>query len=127
MRVELFREVAFGIFIGMATPNGDPRLCYLMMLHEVRDVEVARAGKFRGLIFGPYVDIINTKFSTSSTLRNQLFPNVGDDDVRLKDFEDYIKGSAFSTCSDEDAGSHRMRRQYVHSVGSDELADNQYN
>ncbi|CAI9278649.1 unnamed protein product [Lactuca saligna] len=52
---------------------------------------------------GPYVDIINTKVSTSSALRNQLFPNVRDEDLRLKDLEEYIKGSAFSTCSNEDA------------------------
>nr|KAJ0225783.1 hypothetical protein LSAT_V11C100022060 [Lactuca sativa] len=117
-RVELFRETTYVIFIGMPTPNGDLMLCYLMMLHEVRDVEVARVGKFgssykaygetefcliSGLRFGPYVDITNTKVSISSTLRNQLFPNVRDEDLRLKDLEDYINGPSFSTCSDEDA------------------------
>nr|KAJ0192607.1 hypothetical protein LSAT_V11C800396980 [Lactuca sativa] len=109
-RVELFRETAFGIFIGMPTPNGDPMLCDLMMLHEVRDVEVARDERFQfelqgrvveysetefclinGLRFGPYVDIINTKVSTSSALRNRLFSNVRDEDLRLKNLEDYIK------------------------------------
>ncbi|CAI9264483.1 unnamed protein product [Lactuca saligna] len=121
-RVELFRETTFGIFIGMPTPNGDMLLCYLMMLHEVRDVEVDRAGRFRfelqgrvveygetkfclisGLRFGLYIDIINTEVSTRSTLRNRLFPNVRDKDLRLKDLEDYIKGPAFLTCCDEDA------------------------
>nr|KAJ0193753.1 hypothetical protein LSAT_V11C800433720 [Lactuca sativa] len=117
--------------------NGDLMLCHLLMLHEVRDFEVAKARKFRfpfqsrvveygetkfylirGLRFGPYVDKINTKVSTSSTLMTQLFPNVRDEDLRLKDLKDYIKGPAFSTCSDEDAGSHRLRRQYMHSAGS---------
>ncbi|CAI9264203.1 unnamed protein product [Lactuca saligna] len=97
-------------------------LCHLMMLHEVRDVEVAKAGRFRfelqgrmveydeiefclitGLRFGPYVDIISTKVNRSSTLRNRLFHNVRDEDLRLKDLEDYVKGPAFSTYSDEDA------------------------
>ncbi|CAI9301822.1 unnamed protein product [Lactuca saligna] len=106
----------------MPTLNGDSMLCILMILHEVRDVEVARAGKFRFelqgrvveygetkfcliscLRFGPYVDIKNTKVTTSSTLRNRLFPSVKDEDLRMKDLEEYIKGLAFSTCSDEDA------------------------
>nr|KAJ0202455.1 hypothetical protein LSAT_V11C600314230 [Lactuca sativa] len=106
----------------MPTPNGDPMLCHLMMLHEVRDVEVARAWRFQfelqgkvveydetkfclisSLRFEPCANIINTKVSTSSTLRNRLFPNVRDEDLWLKDLEDYVKGPAFSTCSDEDA------------------------
>ncbi|CAI9296112.1 unnamed protein product [Lactuca saligna] len=93
-----------------------------MMFHDVRDVEVARVGRFQfelqgrvveygetefclisGLRFGPYVDIINKKVSTSSTLRNRLFSNVRDEDLWLKDLEDYIKGPTFSTCSNEDA------------------------
>nr|KAJ0195840.1 hypothetical protein LSAT_V11C700348800 [Lactuca sativa] len=84
-----------------------------MMLHKVRDVEVANGrvvayGEIKfcwisGLRFGPYVEIINTKVSTSSTLRNQLFLNVRDEYLRLKDLEDYIKGPTFSTCSNEDA------------------------
>ncbi|CAI9286148.1 unnamed protein product [Lactuca saligna] len=106
----------------MPTPNGDPMLYHLMMLHEVRDVEVVRARRFwfelqgrvveygeiefcliSGLRFGPYVDIINTKVSKSLALRNRLFPNVRDEDLRLNDLENYVKGSAFSMCSDEDA------------------------
>ncbi|CAI9298366.1 unnamed protein product [Lactuca saligna] len=121
-RLELFRETTFGIFIGMPNPNGNPMLCHLMVLHDVRDVEVARTGRFRfelqgrvveygetefclisGLRFGPYVDIINTKVSRNSSLRNRLFPNVRDKDLRLKDLEDYVIGPSFSTCSDEDA------------------------
>ncbi|CAI9296056.1 unnamed protein product [Lactuca saligna] len=91
-------------------------------VEKVHDVEVAKVGRFRfelqgrvveygktefclitSLRFGSYVDIINTKVSTSSALRNRLFPNVRDEDLRLKDLEDYIKWSAFSMCSDEDA------------------------
>ncbi|CAI9269440.1 unnamed protein product [Lactuca saligna] len=106
----------------MPTPNGNSMLCHLMMLHEVRDVEVARAGKFRfelqgrvvkygetefclisGLRLGQYVDIINTKVNTNSTLRNRLLPNVRDEELRLKNLEDYNKGPAFSMCSAEDA------------------------
>ncbi|CAI9270052.1 unnamed protein product [Lactuca saligna] len=156
-RVEVFRETTFRIFIGMPTPNGDPMLYHLTMLHEVRDVEVARARRFQfelkcrvveygetefclisGLRFGSYVDIINTKVSTSSTLRNRLFPNVRDEDIRLKDLEDYVKGSAFSTCSDEDEVMVvQMVFLFRGLIGRDdnmcipsvvyELADSQYN
>nr|KAJ0186791.1 hypothetical protein LSAT_V11C900472780 [Lactuca sativa] len=137
----------------MPTPNGNPMHCHLMMLHEVRDVEVARAGKFQfelqgmmvehgetefclisGLRFGSYVDITNTKVGTSLALRNRLFPNVRDEDLLLKDLEDYIKGPTFSTCSDEDAV---MVMQMMSLIGRDEntcippavyeLADSQYN
>nr|KAJ0227857.1 hypothetical protein LSAT_V11C100049050 [Lactuca sativa] len=141
----------------MPTPNGDPMLYHLTMLHEVRDVEVARARRFQfelkcrvveygetefclisGLRFGSYVDIINTKVSTSSTLRNRLFPNVRDEDIRLKDLEDYVKGSAFSTCSDEDEVMVvQMVFLFRGLIGRDdnmcipsvvyELADSQYN
>ncbi|CAI9302771.1 unnamed protein product [Lactuca saligna] len=47
-RLELFRETTFRIFIGMPTPNGDPMLFHLMMLHEVRYVVVARVGGLIG-------------------------------------------------------------------------------
>nr|KAJ0216337.1 hypothetical protein LSAT_V11C300110180 [Lactuca sativa] len=140
----------------MPTPNGDPMLCHLMMLHEVRDVEVAKAGKFRfklqgrvveygetkfclisGLRFGLYVDIIHTKVSTSSTLRNRLFPNVRDEDLRLKDLED-LKEPTFSTCSDEDAVMVMQMMFLLRGlIGRDdnmyipptvyEIADSQYN
>nr|KAJ0212431.1 hypothetical protein LSAT_V11C400213580 [Lactuca sativa] len=86
----------------MPIPNGDLMLCHLMMLHEVRDVVIARAGRFRfelqgrvvgygetdfclisGFRFGPYVDVINTKCNKKYVLRNQLFPIVRDEDLRL--------------------------------------------
>nr|KAJ0188642.1 hypothetical protein LSAT_V11C900455710 [Lactuca sativa] len=130
----------------MSTPNGDPMLCHLMMLHEVHDVAVARAGKFRfelqsrvveygemkfclisGLRLGPYVDIINTKVNTSSTLRNRLFRNVRDEDLRLKDLEVYIKWLPFSTCSDEDAGLIGRDGNTCIPSAVYELDDSQYN
>nr|KAJ0216220.1 hypothetical protein LSAT_V11C300107060 [Lactuca sativa] len=102
----------------MPIPNGDLMLCHLMMLQEVRDVVAVRTGRFQfevveygetkfclisGLRFGPYVDVINTKCNKKYVLRNQLFPNVRDEDLRLKDIEDYIKGPKFLTCGDVDA------------------------
>ncbi|CAI9296568.1 unnamed protein product [Lactuca saligna] len=132
-------------------------LCHLMMLYEVYDVEVARTGRFRfelqgrvveygeiefclisGLRFGPYVDIINTKVNRSSTLRNQLFPNVRDEDLRLKNLEDYVKEPAFLMCSDEDAVMVMQMIFLLRGlIGQDdntcilsavhELADSQYN
>nr|KAJ0195200.1 hypothetical protein LSAT_V11C700374520 [Lactuca sativa] len=76
-RLELFQETPFGIFIGMPTPNGDSMLCHLMMLHEVHDVPVDRAGRFRFELQGRVVEY----------------------DLLLKDIEYYIKWPTFLTCS----------------------------
>ncbi|CAI9263384.1 unnamed protein product [Lactuca saligna] len=93
-----------------------------MMFHDVHDVLVARVGRFwfklqgrvvkygdieffliSSLRFRPYVDVINTKHNTKFALWSQLFPNFRNEDLRLKDIEDYIKGPTFLTCSNDDA------------------------
>ncbi|CAI9286758.1 unnamed protein product [Lactuca saligna] len=68
-RLELFRETPFGIFIGMPTLNGDTMLCHLMMLHEVCDVLVARAERFRFELQGRVVEYGETEFCLISDLR----------------------------------------------------------
>nr|KAJ0219408.1 hypothetical protein LSAT_V11C300134280 [Lactuca sativa] len=106
-KMKIFRGTPFETFISMPISNGDPMFCHLLMLHEV----VARTGRFRfelrgGLRFGPYFDVINTKFDTKYILRDRLFPNVTDENLRLKDIKDYIKGPEFLTCGDDDAVSY---------------------
>ena len=72
-RVELFRETTFRIFIDMSTPNGDPMLCHLIMLHEVRDVEVVRARRFQFELQGRVVEYGETEFCLISGLRFGLY------------------------------------------------------
>nr|KAJ0200332.1 hypothetical protein LSAT_V11C600314960 [Lactuca sativa] len=107
----------------MHIPHGDPLLVYLMMLHKVRSQQVFETGRFLfdihgmqldfgeseyflicGLKVGPYVDLIHDeKGRSNSNFRAQLFPDISDACLQLKDLEDYIMSPNYLSLQDEDA------------------------
>ena len=120
---ELFRTGAFGQFMDIPTPNGDPLLVHTMMLHEVRSQALARAGRFgfdvqgiqvqygstefcliTGLKFGLFANLLGgTKNPKNSKLRSRLFKNETDQSLRLSHLEEFIVGKRFSKVPDDDA------------------------
>nr|KAJ0200142.1 hypothetical protein LSAT_V11C600323580 [Lactuca sativa] len=119
----LFEASPFGRFLGMHVPHGDPLLVHLMMLYEVRSQQVFEIGRFLfeiqgmqldfgeteyilicGLRVGPYVDLLHDeKGRSNSNLWAQLFPDIPDARLRLKDLEDYyIMSPNYLSLQDED-------------------------